>query len=950
MVALPPLPTARATPAAPRTIRDLQDAIAEACAAVGLDEPKSPCRPGEWVRCDVTGAGRKGRDDGSVRVFADGQGVIAHNWKSGEQATCFVGRPDAELSPAEREERARRREEERAKAEAELARQRQNAAELARSLWESAGDDVAGHPYLLKKGLERLPNVRTLALADFKEKAGYFPKADGDPFQGLLLVAPVIAADGTVRTLELIDEAGRKAGLAKGARKGHFWTPDDRWRTARAVILAEGIATAWSIASALESEDAAVVAALSAGNLEAAGRAILEARGDTPPELVVAADLGDGGEPFPLAREAAKHLGARLAAPTPPEGRDARGFDFNDMHQAQGLAAVRQAIEAATELEEPQAEPIDESTLDDDARQLLEALRAIKPSAMLGKHHAEHVIGLALRHVASEIEEPIGRALAREWDRLTGGRAAAIFEAADPHYSATAPLTKASIFKLAKECGWSGEVPWRKPEPLTAKIEPEPYPIDALPDTIRAAVEEVAAFVKAPMPLVASSALAALSLACQAHIDVKRAERLHGPVSLFILTIADSGERKSTCDSFFISAIRDYERETAEAMKPEVKRHQAAIAALAAEREGILSAIKDAGKKGKPTDKMQGDLELLEQKIPEPPRVPRMILGDETPENLAWSLAKQWPSAGVLSSEAGVVLGSHGMGKDSAMRNLALLNVLWDGGEHSIGRRTSESFAVRGARLTMGLMVQETTLREYFNKSGGLARGTGFLARFLVAWPKSTQGQRPFTEAPANWPALAAFHRRIAEILNQPVPIDEDGALTPTMLSMAPDAKAAWVEYHDFIESKLRSGGELYDVRDVASKSADNVARLAALFHTFEHGMGGAIGVEAVERASLIAAWHLSEARRFFGELALPAELADAARLDSWLIEHCKQERTHLLPTREAQRLGPIRDHERLTAALRILEELDRVRVAQEGRKKAIKINPALVLFENSQN
>jgi putative DNA primase/helicase len=301
---------------------------------------------------------------------------------------------------------------------------------------------------------------------------------------------------------------------------------------------------------------------------------------------------------------------------------------------------------------------------------------------------------------------------------------------------------------------------WPDPQPLAAKIEPEEYPLDALPDSIRMAVEEVVGFVKAPVPLVASSALAALSLACQAHIDVKRAEKLQGPVSLFLLTIADSGERKSTCDGFFTSAIRQYQEEQAEAMKPAVEEYRAAIAAWEAERDGILSAVKDAGRKGKPTDKLRADLARLQQSKPEPPRVPRLILGDETPENLAWSLAKQWPSAGVLSSEAGVVFGSHGMSKDSAMRSLSLLNLLWDGGTHSIGRRTSESFVVRGARLTVGLMIQEATLREYFSKAGGLARGTGFLARFLVAWPESTQGQRPFTEAPANWPHLAVRRPR----------------------------------------------------------------------------------------------------------------------------------------------------------------------------------------------
>jgi hypothetical protein len=57
---------------------------------------------------------------------------------------------------------------------------------------------------------------------------------------------------------------------------------------------------------------------------------------------------------------------------------------------------------------------------------------------------------------------------------------------------------------------------WRDPQPLTAKVLALPYPVDALPDGIRAAVEEVTGFVKAPVPMVASSALAALALAAEA--------------------------------------------------------------------------------------------------------------------------------------------------------------------------------------------------------------------------------------------------------------------------------------------------------------------------------------------------------------------------------------------------------------------------------------------------
>ena len=115
--------------------------------------------------------------------------------------------------------------------------------------------------------------------------------------------------------------------------------------------------------------------------------------------------------------------------------------------------------------------------------------------------------------------------------------------------------------------GDSASSDWPEPQPLTIRMAPEPYPLDALPDTIRAAVEEVQGFTKAPVPLVASSALASLSMAAQAHIDVKRAERLSGPVSLFLLGIADSGERKTTCDGFFTSAIREYEAESRRARR-----------------------------------------------------------------------------------------------------------------------------------------------------------------------------------------------------------------------------------------------------------------------------------------------------------------------------------------------------------------------------------------------
>ena len=152
----------------------------------------------------------------------------------------------------------------------------------------------------------------------------------------------------------------------------------------------------------------------------------------------------------------------------------------------------------------------------------------------------------------------------------------------DLHQLAGADAVKAcidsaieSIVAHASDAGATGQIDlWPELQALIVQIDPQEYPLDALPDAVRCAVQEVADFVKAPIPLIATSALAALSLAIQAHTDVERAEKLHGPCGLFLLAIADSGERKSTCDGFFTTAIRDYQAQQQEAAKPLIQAYK----------------------------------------------------------------------------------------------------------------------------------------------------------------------------------------------------------------------------------------------------------------------------------------------------------------------------------------------------------------------------------------
>ena len=87
------------------------------------------------------------------------------------------------------------------------------------------------------------------------------------------------------------------------------------------------------------------------------------------------------------------------------------------------------------------------------------------------------------------------------------------------------------------------------------------YPIDDLPQQLREPICEVERFVQAPLPLVAASALSTISMVGQGILDVQLPTGTVVPTSLNFLSIAESGERKSTLDNLFTDAIRKFEQQ-----------------------------------------------------------------------------------------------------------------------------------------------------------------------------------------------------------------------------------------------------------------------------------------------------------------------------------------------------------------------------------------------------
>ena len=233
----------------------------------------------------------------------------------------------AELARRE-QERAQRQQAEQARQEAAQAQAAQEAA----ALWASASDEGAS-PYLARKGVQG-HGVR------------FTP-------EGFLLV-PVRDADGTLWNVQSIAPQRPAAGtdklFLKGGRKSGLWHWCGDPAGAGVLLVAEGYATC---ASLHEATGHPVAVAFDAGNLGHVAKALRQRH---PAALLVlcgdddrATEAKTGTNPGRVKATAAARAVQGLAVF--PEGAPADGepvnFDFNDMHQAQGLQAIAALLEAA---------------------------------------------------------------------------------------------------------------------------------------------------------------------------------------------------------------------------------------------------------------------------------------------------------------------------------------------------------------------------------------------------------------------------------------------------------------------------------------------------------------------------------------------------------------------------------------------------------------------------
>jgi len=422
-----------------------------------------------------------------------------------------------------------------------------------------------------------------------------------------------------------------------------------------------------------------------------------------------------------------------------------------------------------------------------------------------------------------------------------------------------------------------------EPEPLRAALKPaEPYPVNQLGTVLGEAVKAIHESTKAPLALCCQSVLAGASLAVQAHFDIELPWGECKPLSLFLLTVGESGERKSGVDDLVLGAAKVQERADMERYHEKVKDYQKAAQSWEAAAD---SARRNASRGGRATaTDVRRAVEGVGEK-PESPIVPLRFVSDPTVEGLFKLLAVGQPSVGMFCDEAGLMIGGHSMNSENSLKTLARLCKFWDGSPFDRVRAGDGASCLYGRRLSLHQLAQPQVMVKLL--SDPMANGQGFLARCLTAWPESTIGSRQITGF--EWAGDKQEVKRLFAVLKNlmeatPATGKSEQELDPTKLLLTDGARQLAVTALNQFEGLMATGGDLAELRDRTSKALENACRIAGVLAVVAGGLGTQVITEDhLARGLVLMQWYLSEALRIRGAAAVPQAVTDAETLLAWL-------------------------------------------------------------------
>jgi hypothetical protein len=454
------------------------------------------------------------------------------------------------------------------------------------------------------------------------------------------------------------------------------------------------------------------------------------------------------------------------------------------------------------------------------------------------------------------------------------------------------------------------------------------YPLHAFPIEARRAIEEVQANIKAPLALIGSSVISAMSAAAQGRVMVKMP--IIGtlrPVTAYSLVIADSGERKGGVDAKIFGPLRQRDGARKARYSEQLLRHGSEHRVWKAVQADLIKKIAKLTLAGESEEELRERLLEHDRKEPKRPRAGTRLRQNLTMRALLDDLDGDGKSLIILSDEGQIVL------EGPLLQSSGFLNKAWEGGPIQLNRANGVSVSAENVSITFSIMVQSSVLRSHLRKQGDGPRGTGFWARFLITWPESTMGTRFAYDVDPTWDRLHEFHSLLEKMMGN-IEDEEAAPLEQIVYELDQDARALWVELVNRTELMIQPWGHMSDIRDFASKACEIAVRIAALFHHFSQ-QTGKISRDTLQRAADIVEYHIHQYKNLFSNSTkVPQVYADAQALENYLRTQHQQSGGQAIPRNQILKSGPVRPKSRFDPALQMLVYANKISETKDAFRR----------------
>lgn len=393
------------------------------------------------------------------------------------------------------------------------------------------------------------------------------------------------------------------------------------------------------------------------------------------------------------------------------------------------------------------------------------------------------------------------------------------------------------------------------------------YPLVALPPLMRSAAEAIAEHVQAPEALAGQVVIGAATALAQTRANAPHLHIPEGmPCSLFLLTLANSGDRKSECRRLAFKVIDESEKNNR-------NKHKELCETILQQTVGMNPRERKEYLSGNPL-----------------PPDPRTQFSDFTFEPIVGAMIKGMSSAVLDTDEGGQMLGGSSLKSETRTATLGGLCKAFDAGyferDRSASNPEGSGFAYH-RRMSVILLAQEAAVSDALNDP--LLRGQGFLPRFIIAIASSIAGTRLLTPEKIAHKSytdsrLQAFWQRCIEIQKQPELIDPDtNEVKPPVIPLDPEADQIWLSFYNEMETQQGALGEYFLVQAFAGRAGELARRLSTVFAVFE--LKKTITADIMHGACEIIRFSCREWARYQIASAPTADFTQAAALFDWLTD-----------------------------------------------------------------